>query len=70
MLKGPWAPEIFLEKDNCNNLDKRKNISRQKILTNRKNVTCTVGMTSGMQLYKCIHLNGAIVYKCIDYRMM
>jgi hypothetical protein len=26
--KGPWAPENFLKKDNCNNLDKRKNISR------------------------------------------
>jgi hypothetical protein len=26
-------------------------------------------MTSEMPLYKCVYLNSAIVYKCIDYRM-
>ena len=26
-------------------------------------------MTSEMQLYKCVYLNSAIVYKCIGYRM-
>ena len=36
----------------------------------RKNVTCSVGMSSKMQLSAPIFIHSVIVYKCIDYRVM
>ena len=52
----------------CKHFKKKVNFEQRKIPTNWKNVTCTVDMNS--EICKCIYINSAILYKCIDYRML